>query len=65
MDCHQKSVPPWNEIWASQLTPNPPDFSENKSKLNHLHSFHNRSEICRESLSDWLILILFCLYLYK
>ena len=65
MECHQNSVPPWNEIRVNQLTPKSPDFMGNKSQLVHPNSSHNRTGLCQQSLSDWLILILFHLYLYK
>ena len=51
-DCHQNSVPPSNEIRVNQLTPNSPDFRGNKSKLIHPNSSHNKTEFCRQSLSN-------------
>ena len=65
MDCLQNLVPPWNEIRVNQLTPNPFDFSGNKSQSIHPNSSHNRTEFCRQSLGDWLVLLLFYLFLYK
>ena len=65
MEYHQNFVSPWNEIRVNQLTPNPSDFRENKSQLIHPNSPYNRTEFRQQSLSDWLILILFYLYLYK
>ena len=63
MDCHQNSVPSWNEIQVNQLIRNLHDFRGDKSQLTHPNLSHNRTELCRQSLSDWLILNLF--YLYK
>ena len=52
MDCHQNSVAPWNKIRVNQIL----DF---KNHLIHPNLSHNRREFCRQSLSDWLIFILF------
>ena len=65
MDCYQNLVPTWNEIRVNQLTPNPPDFRGNKNQLIHPNLSHNKAEFFQQSVSDWLIFILFYLYLYK
>ena len=67
MGIHQNSGPPWSEIRENQLIPILPEFfwGVDKSQLIRPNLLLSRIQYFRQSLNDWLILILFYLFPYK